>query len=149
LKNGITVYNCATFRRGSSASLTIDLGPSENAVIEPSPIYENDVAEELEYKKLGRLTRRQLRHFDVTASLSTIYAEFAVAPTRKKLTSRLSWAGTMYTSESITSDYTLKSYRLAQIPQHGLCPQNVKPEGPCSSLQYCCGKDSDVRMQNV
>lgn len=39
----------------------------------------SDAAEEVELKKPNHLTRHQLRHFDVKASLSTIYAEFAVS----------------------------------------------------------------------
>uniref|UniRef100_A0A0R3RTV5 protein-tyrosine-phosphatase n=1 Tax=Elaeophora elaphi TaxID=1147741 RepID=A0A0R3RTV5_9BILA len=73
----VPMRNCSLReRRGSSASLTIDLGQFQNPVLETSPIDE-DIAEELELRKPRRLTRHQLHHLDISASLSVIYAEFA------------------------------------------------------------------------
>ncbi|VDN01533.1 unnamed protein product [Thelazia callipaeda] len=88
-------------RRGSLASLTIDLAQSESRSLEPSPVHEDilcnkplkcqnlsfiesnfsTAVEETQLSnKTGLLTRYQLRHLDVMASLSAIYAEFAVLP---------------------------------------------------------------------
>ncbi|KAL3981869.1 Protein-tyrosine phosphatase family protein [Acanthocheilonema viteae] len=76
----VPMLNCSLReRRGSSVSLTIDLSQFQNSALEISPINE-DVAEELELCKPRRLTRYQLHHLDISASLSMIYAEFAALP---------------------------------------------------------------------
>ncbi|MCP9266415.1 hypothetical protein DINM_021965 [Dirofilaria immitis] len=76
----ISMSNCSLReRRGSSVSLTIDLGQFQSSALEISPINE-DIAEELERNRPGRLTRYQLHHLNISASLSMIYAEFAALP---------------------------------------------------------------------
>ncbi|VDK69558.1 unnamed protein product [Onchocerca ochengi] len=76
----VSMSNCSLReRRGSSVSLTIDLRQFQNSALEISPIHE-DIAEDLECNRPGRLTRHQLHHLDISASLSMIYAEFAALP---------------------------------------------------------------------
>uniref|UniRef100_A0A183H1S1 protein-tyrosine-phosphatase n=1 Tax=Onchocerca flexuosa TaxID=387005 RepID=A0A183H1S1_9BILA len=66
-------------QRGSSVSLTIDLGQFQSSALEISPIHE-DIAEDLECNRPGCMTRYQLHRLDISASLSMIYAEFAALP---------------------------------------------------------------------
>ncbi|VDN90130.1 unnamed protein product [Brugia pahangi] len=76
----VSVRNCSLReRRGSSVSLTIDPAQFQSSTLQISPIHE-DIAEESELRKSRRLTRYQLRHLDISASLSKIYEEFAALP---------------------------------------------------------------------
>ncbi|VDO08094.1 unnamed protein product [Brugia timori] len=75
----VSMRNCSLReRRGSSVSLTIDPAQFQSSTLQISPIHE-DIAEESELRKSRRLTRYQLRHLDISASLSKIYGEFAVS----------------------------------------------------------------------
>ncbi|VIO86367.1 Uncharacterized protein BM_BM10945 [Brugia malayi] len=76
----VSMRNCSLReRRGSSVSLTIDPAQFPSSTLQISPIHE-DIAEESELRKSRRLTRYQLRHLDISASLSKIYGEFAALP---------------------------------------------------------------------
>uniref|UniRef100_A0A915PEE7 protein-tyrosine-phosphatase n=1 Tax=Setaria digitata TaxID=48799 RepID=A0A915PEE7_9BILA len=76
----VSMRNCSLReRRGSSVSLTIDPSQFESSDFETSPAHD-DIAREMGLGKLGRMTRYQLRHLDILASLSMIYGEFAVLP---------------------------------------------------------------------
>ncbi|VDN57014.1 unnamed protein product [Dracunculus medinensis] len=67
-------------RRGSSASLTINLGISDNSIIDLSPIQENLAIDDSGSRKSRFLTRHQLKNLNIIDSLPEIFAEFAMLP---------------------------------------------------------------------
>uniref|UniRef100_A0A915BZM4 protein-tyrosine-phosphatase n=3 Tax=Parascaris univalens TaxID=6257 RepID=A0A915BZM4_PARUN len=65
-------------RRGSSASLKLDLAAINNAVNMSSQLCESTSSETFDAGKHKRISRQQLRHMNICNSITNLFSEFAV-----------------------------------------------------------------------
>ncbi|KHN85058.1 Receptor-type tyrosine-protein phosphatase R [Toxocara canis] len=67
-----------TAKRGSSASLKLDMAAINNALNAPSPFRESTSSEQFDIVKHKRITRQQLRHMNIRNSTIDLFSEFAI-----------------------------------------------------------------------